>query len=460
MRHRIKTTSKHFIVGLAAIIAIFISVTDAYADWEYITHTIPYQVEFTGNYGPGVTCTAPQAITLPTSTASVTGNATDSDGTIVSSTWAFQSGPVQATVATPTSNTVPHTTALNGMTVAGTYVFVFTATDNQNATNQCTSQIVVDAAVPYPDLTAGSISPTTATVGTAVQFSSTIQNTGSDTTGIGFYNLFQLSSNSSGTGAQTITPTLSTSALGAGASRVVSSSSYTFSTPGQYYVRACADKRNAASAPPVDIDEDPTGSTGGENNNCGSWTLINVNNPGGVGPVSVTLSGNGTTGQISIVQGNAVNLTWASSNADSCVGTNFGTNNAPNNVPSDSEPDVWVSPSSTTTYTINCTNAGGGSDSDQFTVNVTVIYQCSDGSDNDGDGLTDFGNDPGCSSTTDDSELDATFQCSDGGDNDGDGLIDTNDPGCHTDNDANNAATYNPNDNNERDPKKPWFWEF
>jgi hypothetical protein len=34
-------------------------------------------------------------------------------------------------------------------------------------------------------------------------------------------------------------------------------------------------------------------------------------------------------------------------------------------------------------------------------------------------------------------------------DNDGDGLVDAADPGCHTDGNANNAASYNPNDNSE-----------
>ncbi|MEA2153871.1 MAG: hypothetical protein QOE11_11 [Solirubrobacteraceae bacterium] len=40
-------------------------------------------------------------------------------------------------------------------------------------------------------------------------------------------------------------------------------------------------------------------------------------------------------------------------------------------------------------------------------------------------------------------------QCSDGVDNDGDGVIDRADPGCHTDGNANNAATFNPNDDSE-----------
>jgi hypothetical protein len=40
-------------------------------------------------------------------------------------------------------------------------------------------------------------------------------------------------------------------------------------------------------------------------------------------------------------------------------------------------------------------------------------------------------------------------QCSDGVDNDGDGVIDSADPGCHTDGNANNPASFNPNDDSE-----------
>ncbi|MFH1589530.1 MAG: hypothetical protein ABIB43_03115 [archaeon] len=62
------------------------------------------------------------------------------------------------------------------------------------------------------------------------------------------------------------------------------------------------------------------------------------------------------------------------------------------------------------------------------------IYECSDGIDNDNDGLIDYPNDPGCESTEDDDEYNdpiIVYQCSDGLDNDGDGLIDfPSDPGC------------------------------
>jgi hypothetical protein len=40
-------------------------------------------------------------------------------------------------------------------------------------------------------------------------------------------------------------------------------------------------------------------------------------------------------------------------------------------------------------------------------------------------------------------------QCSDGADNDGDGLVDAADPGCHSDGNANNPASYEPGDDSE-----------
>ena len=48
-----------------------------------------------------------------------------------------------------------------------------------------------------------------------------------------------------------------------------------------------------------------------------------------------------------------------------------------------------------------------------------------------------------------------TPQCSDTVDNDGDGVIDAQDPGCHTDGDATNAASYDPNDDDETNGGAP-----
>jgi len=67
---------------------------------------------------------------------------------------------------------------------------------------------------------------------------------------------------------------------------------------------------------------------------------------------------------------------------------------------------------------------------------------CNDKIDNDGDGYTDYPNDPGCSSRQDNSELDPSVECDDGSDNDGDGDTDYNDGGCSgpTDDDETNCG--------------------
>lgn len=76
---------------------------------------------------------------------------------------------------------------------------------------------------------------------------------------------------------------------------------------------------------------------------------------------------------------------------------------------------------------------------------VVIAPQCSDGTDNDGDGKTDHPADSGCASPTDNDEVDleTSPQCSDGSDNDGDGKVDhPADPGCDS-----------PADNEESDPR-------
>jgi uncharacterized repeat protein (TIGR01451 family) len=88
-----------------------------------------------------------------------------------------------------------------------------------------------------------------------------------------------------------------------------------------------------------------------------------------------------------------------------------------------------------------CTSLSGPTETDP-------IFQCSDGIDNDGDGAIDS-QDFSCANTTDNDETNPKAQCQDGLDNDGDGKIDTLDPRCHTDNNASNAASYNPQDNDE-----------
>jgi len=68
---------------------------------------------------------------------------------------------------------------------------------------------------------------------------------------------------------------------------------------------------------------------------------------------------------------------------------------------------------------------------------------CKDGLDNDGDTFIDWPNDPGCSSKSDNSELNLAVECDDGIDNDGDNATDyPADAGCSSpsDNDESNCG--------------------
>lgn len=91
----------------------------------------------------------------------------------------------------------------------------------------------------------------------------------------------------------------------------------------------------------------------------------------------------------------------------------------------------------------NETGGGGGNATGGTTI-------CNDGFDNDNDGYIDLA-DYGCSSATDDSELNnGNTECSDGIDNDGDGLIDQDDPECDSRNDNDESVPGgNGNGNNQ-----------
>lgn len=84
-----------------------------------------------------------QTLTLPTSSSTFAGSASDADGTITSHTWSFLAGPGPTpTIAVPSS----YTSGVANMTVAGTYRFRLTVTDNNGATVTDDMQILVNAA--------------------------------------------------------------------------------------------------------------------------------------------------------------------------------------------------------------------------------------------------------------------------------------------------------------------------
>ena len=127
-----------------------------------------------------------------------------------------------------------------------------------------------------PDLTASAVAPATATAGTATTFSATISNANA-ATGVQFKNLFQRANDANGTGATDIITTAFTGPLTAGAS-LVASGSYTFSTAGTFYMRACADKDWSGGAGWV-VESN-------EANNCGPWTAVTVTVPNSGPPPS------------------------------------------------------------------------------------------------------------------------------------------------------------------------------
>lgn len=79
-----------------------------------------------------------RSVTLPSNSVNLTGSGTDADGSVVSYQWTKISGPSQFTIATPNA---AQTTVIN--LVLGTYQFELTVTDNQNATDKDTVQVIV-----------------------------------------------------------------------------------------------------------------------------------------------------------------------------------------------------------------------------------------------------------------------------------------------------------------------------
>ena len=96
--------------------------------------------EFTGSTltPPVVNAGADRTITLPTNTLSLTGTASDPDGTITSYAWTKQSGPAAILSGIATS-----TLSASGL-IAGTYIFRLTATDNSALTASDEVTVIVN----------------------------------------------------------------------------------------------------------------------------------------------------------------------------------------------------------------------------------------------------------------------------------------------------------------------------
>ncbi len=416
-----KTTLLKKIIGSTLfIIGLFGVTTETKAFWVFNDLDITYNVS--NVQAPSVYAGPDQTWTLPISTATLSGTATDPDGTIVQTAWVFQSGPVAPTIASSGSLS----TGVSGMNSVGTYVFTLSAQDNEGNWASDQMQIVINS-LGGPS---GTLSASSCGIATGA---STCPSTVSWTTA-------DLTVAATVITRDTGTPSFfAPSPLDSGSEvATLNYGTTTFSLEHNDVILAQA---QAGAA-------------------CGSMTASwngSMCVEGGSG-VTATLIAN----PISISSGGSSLLTW-SSDGTSCTGTNFSTGfgSAPSG-------NTTVYPASTTLYSVDCSGPGG---SGQASATVTVTgggsYECSDSVDNDSDGVIDYPADPGCTGPTDDDETNGGggggggFECSDGVDNaDADILVDTLDPGCHSDGNAGNVASYDPNDDNETNKRKPIFIEF
>lgn len=141
------------------------------------------------NVAPVANAGLDQNITLPTSTVTLSGTGTDSDGTIASYAWTKVSGPAAGTITSATSAS----TTVTGLT-AGTYKFELKVTDNAGAIARDTMQVTVNAANVAPVANAGTDKTITLPTNTV-----TLTGTGTDTDGtIASYAWTKLSGPTSG----------------------------------------------------------------------------------------------------------------------------------------------------------------------------------------------------------------------------------------------------------------------
>ena len=154
-----------------------------------------------------------------------------------------------------------------------------------------------------PDLTAGTVTPTSATTGVSTSYSVTVTNIGNASTGASFNNFFQVATAAGGGGTVTDLASTSMATLASSASSVTTKS-YTFSSAGTYSMRACADKSSAGNTGTI--------AESNEGNNCGTWTTVTVTT---ASVMSGTLTPSASACTI-VLGGNSctVNLSWTTTN--------------------------------------------------------------------------------------------------------------------------------------------------
>ncbi|MEK7602490.1 MAG: CARDB domain-containing protein [Patescibacteria group bacterium] len=141
------------------------------------------------------------------------------------------------------------------------------------------SSVTVSVTAAQSDLTAAAVSPASAIAGTLVTLSALVSNSGVAGTGVGFTDLFQRATDSSGSNATDIGTYANTALASSG--NTSATMNYSFPSAGTWYVRACADKASAGDSGAINESN--------EGNNCGPWTAITVA-AAGVPAVSCTPS--------------------------------------------------------------------------------------------------------------------------------------------------------------------------
>jgi hypothetical protein len=132
-----------------------------------VSDTIRITVKGTGgsttppptNQAPVVNAGSAKTITLPTTSVSLSGSATDADGTIASYQWSKVSGN-GGTISSPSSTT----TNVTGLS-AGSYVFNLKATDNRGATGNKTVSVTVNQGSTTPPPPSGNFGTVTFNTG-------------------------------------------------------------------------------------------------------------------------------------------------------------------------------------------------------------------------------------------------------------------------------------------------------
>ena len=286
------------------------------------------------------------------------------------------------------------------------------------STNTCTP------AVAGPDLTSSGLTvPASVAVGSPLNFSATVRNVGSVSTGIGFSDNFSYSWTSN-SGPWTNRPNIPKAALASGASSV-DNDSYTPASAGTIWIQHCVDSANviaegAGETPNCTVANGGVGTTvtggGSPSLIISGCTIAQGSSKCVTKPSSVT---NGVSGMFYGVQNLTTgvantNLYFAPSwtyNPGSGVGTAVELTYGLNTLELWRTPGAWIAPKiQTVTASASC-NTGGG---DVWSVPLGRCVaggpvQCADGIDNGDpeDILVDMA-DPGCSSAGDTDETDTS----------------------------------------------------